>query len=181
MGKSTASKKTSAPEAKAGASYWMLQSTFLATTGRSVHMRTMVTPQNEAESLELAGMVEKKICTVYNPRVASGKAQDAPKDEKQVKTATDDVGDGSDAENDLLDVSGLGQAAFDKLAELEITNQEELKVALKERREELVELCTEKSVAKWEAYFDEKASDDVSDSKTKDGKKSSRDEKEDDE
>ncbi len=175
-----ASTKAAAPAAATGASYWMLQSTFLATTGRSVHMRTMVTPQTEAEAAELAGMVDKGICKIYSPAVAAGKpAKAAPAPSKPSDTTEGD-GSAQTASNDLLDVKGLGKAAFAKLGELEITTQEELKVALKERREELVTECTEKSVVAWEAFFDEQA-DDASDAGDGKGKKSSRDEKEDDE
>lgn len=146
-----------APAKNQPATFKMIQSLSLRSTGRSVHMNTVVTPINEAEEAELMEFTKgpRPVCRQLVGAEAPAVAAD---DDKGASTGADTQGSGGsapDATSDLLEVPGVGKKSFESLNGLGIKTAEDLKNAVQdaEKYAAIEKAVGAPNAAKWKTHF----------------------------
>lgn len=149
------SKKTE----EATPAFKMIESLSLRSTGRTVHMGTVVIPVNQAEADELLAFskLPRPVCKLNTPPKPTDGAG-STEDKGDVGDTTGGDQDAPDADDPLLAVPGIGKKTFSKLKELGITTPDQLKAAVmnEEQFKQLSEAVGAPNAAKWKTHFDPK-------------------------
>lgn len=152
-----AKKATAASVKKGPKTFKMIESLSLRSTGRTVHMGTVVVPINEAEEAELLQFCEGKrpVCKQLVGAVAAPAAPGEAEGAGEGEDSQDGDDDGPGASDDLLAVPGIGKKTFEALKELKITTPDELKAAVlnPEKYAEIEAAVGAPNAAKWKAHF----------------------------
>ncbi len=130
----------------------MIESLSLRSTGRTVHLGTIVTPINKEEEAELLEFSKKDrpVCKITGaPEKPAAAAADNKVDDTEADTSN------MSPEDPLLAVPGVGKTSFDKLKTLGITNPEQLKEAClnADLYAKLSDAVGAINAAKWKKHF----------------------------
>lgn len=156
--------------------YDMLSSVYLNSTGRSVHMKTRIQPQNEAEAKELEELQERGVCKKFVPQ--------KPEEEKESndeQPSSENVQ--TDPQDDIAEVAGVGAKTLLKLKAAGVTKRSQLKELALNDEEKLTEILGANNAAKFVKQFSEEEdnTEESNDEQPASSREANEEEEEDDE